>query len=125
MNDGYVLFSRIVPNVDGIFCNTNRNDCCRHSDNPSGGAQGHWYRPNGDEVGSYTMELANNPRGQFFYRNRESGVVRLYRNGDPLERGRFHCVIPNANGVNEIRYVNIGECFHILMAHGHWKSLLI
>ena len=123
-NDDYVLASSIVGNSDGILCNTDRSDCCRASDNPNGGAQGHWYRPNGDEVLSYTQELANNSRGQFFARNRGSGIVRLYSQGDPSERGQFRCEIPNASGNNETRYVNIGECFHICMAYGYYIHVL-
>jgi hypothetical protein len=38
-------------------------------------------------------------------------VVRLNRQGNPTERGRFHCEVPNAAGVNVTVYVNIGEWF--------------
>ena len=110
-NNGDVLASSIGDGGDGLLCNTDRSDCCRSSNNPNGGAQGHWYYPNGEEVGSYTEEYANNPHGHFFARNRGSGIVRLYRDGNPSERGRFHCEIPNGSGNIETRYVNIGECF--------------
>ena len=113
-NNGFVLASSIGG--DGILCNTDRNDCCRASDNPNGSAQGHWYRPNGTEVGGYNIEYTNNPRGEFFARNRGSGIVRLYRTGNPSERGRFYCEIPNASGDTETRYVNIGECFIIFIS---------
>ena len=118
-NDGYVLASSIGGNSDGILCNTDRSDCCRASDNPNGGAQGHWYDHEGNEVGGYSMEYTENPNGAFFARKRGSGIVRLYRNGNPTERGRFRCEIPNASGNTETRYVNIGEWFHMVMAYGY------
>ena len=108
-NNSYVLASSIGGNGDGILCKTDRSNCCRASDNPDGGAQVHWYRPNGTVVGGYNIEYASNRRGEFFARNRNHGLVRLYTNGKPSERGQFHCEIPNASGNNETRYVNIGE----------------
>ena len=113
LNNGYVLASSIGGNDDGILCNTDRSDCCRASDNPNGSAQGHWYDPEGNEVGSFTEELAKDSRAtqNFFARNRGSGIVRLYPSGNPSERGRFRCEIPNASGNTETQYVNIGECF--------------
>ena len=92
-------------------CNTDRNDCCRGSDNPNGVAQGHWYDPQGNEVGSFTVEIKEDLGQNFFARNRDHGIVRLYRFRNPSERGRFRCEIPNASGNNETLYVNIGECF--------------
>lgn len=61
-------------------CNTDISDCCGHSDNPNGVAQGHWYYPNGDEVRSHSVEhlLFRDNGGYFFYRNRDHGVVCLY-----------------------------------------------
>ena len=116
-NSGYVLASSIGG--DGILCRTDRSDCCRASDNPNGGAQGHWYRPNGDEVDSFTMENEKHSTRNFFARNRDRGIVRLYPNGNPSERGQFRCEIPNASGNTETHFVNIGECLHILKAHGY------
>ena len=116
-NDGYVLASSIGGDGAGILCNTDRNDCCRASDNPNSGAQGHWYDPEGNEVGSHTVELKRYPTQNFFARNRGSGIVRLYRSENPSERGQFCCEIPNASGNTETRYVNIGEWFHMVMAY--------
>ena len=42
------------------------------------------------------------------------GVVRLNRLGDPPERGRFRCEVPNADGDMVAMYVNIGEYRHEL-----------
>ena len=110
-NDGYVLVTDIGVGVSGLYCNTDRSGCCRGSDAPDGVAQGHWYLSDGTQAGSYTQEIANDPTGNFFTRDRLTGVVRLNRYGNPPERGRFHCEVPNAAGVMVTMYVNIGEWF--------------
>ena len=109
-NNGYVLASSIFPS-GGLQCDTNRRNCCRNLDNPSGGAQGDWYFPDGTIVASYSVEEPKNNYGNFFFRKRERGTVYLSISGTPLERGRFRCEMPNANGITETRYVNIGEYF--------------
>ena len=115
-NDSYVLASSIIPG-GSLICNTSRNDCCSASDNPKGTVQGHWYYPRGNVVNSYSVGYQSRyNNGTFFARSRDSGIVRLYSNGNPQERGRFRCEIPNASGDIETHYVNIGEYFHILMA---------
>ena len=109
-NDGYVLVSAIGSGSTGLHCNTDRSDCCRGSDHPSGIAQGHWYLPNGTEVMTFTAEDDARPEpDNFFSRDRASRVVRLNRNGSPPDRGRFCCEVPDANGVTVTLYVNIGE----------------
>ena len=117
-SDGYVLASDIGADSSGLNCYTDRSDCCRSADGPDGVAQGHWYRPDGTQVGSFTQEGANDPSRNIFYRNRDAGIVRLNRLGDPPERGRFRCEVPDAAGdlVNE--FVNIGEwleCHQLLV----------
>ena len=102
-SDGYVLVSDIGSGGTGLLCNTDRNGCCQDS------GEGHWYRPNGNEVMSHTTEKADNPSGNLFSRDRRTGVVRLNSNGNPIERGRFRCEIPDANGDTVTLYVNIGE----------------
>ena len=108
-NDSYVLANDIGVGFTGLHCNTDRNDCCRGADHPSGVAQGHWYLPDGRQVGSYTQQNANDPTGNFFSRDRSTGVVRLNRNGYPSQRGHFRCEVPDASGVTVNLYVNIGE----------------
>ena len=100
-NDSYVLASNID---DGLRCNTNRSDCCRSED---GSAQGHWYfpAPPGDRV----LIRGTRTTGDYFYRDRYAGQVRLNRVGNPSERGRFRCEIPNADGALVNISVNIGE----------------
>ena len=115
-NDGYVLVSDIGTHRSGLHCNTDRSDCCRGSDHPNYVAQGHWYRPNGSEVMSFTVEDGITPTRSFFSRDRVAGIIRLNRNGIPPDRGRFRCEIPNADGVNVTLYVNIGEWFTIILS---------
>ena len=107
-SDGYVLFTDIAEGAGGLLCHTDRSDCCRASDHPNGGAQGHWYHPDGREVRSFTdVDTPGSPRN-FFYRNRDTGIVRLNRRGTPPERGHFRCEIFNAAGDMVILYVIIG-----------------
>ena len=108
-NDSYVLHTNVGAENTGLLCNTDKNDCCRGTDAPDGVAQGHWYSPDGTQVGTFTDESANDPSRNFFYRNRDAGVVRLNRVGNPSERGRFRCEVPNAAGDIVTVYVNIGE----------------
>ena len=110
-NDGYVHVSDIGIAVSGLYCNTDRSGCCRSSDAADGVAQGHWYLPDGTQVGSYTQESANDFTINFFSRDRFTGVVRLNRRGIPVERGRFRCEVPNADGIMVTMFVNIGEWF--------------
>jgi hypothetical protein len=112
-NDGYVLASDIGYGDTGLHCNTDKSDCCRGADHPNGIVQGDWYRPDGSQVGSFTQEDASHPTRNFFARNRGAGIVRLNHYGNPSERGRFRCEVPNAAGVNVTMYVNIGEWFYI------------
>ena len=103
-NDSNVNFNDIGS---GILCNTDKMNCCRIADHSNGVAQGHWYDPEGNEVGSFTDEYTDNPSGNFFARNRRTGAVRLYRFHFPTKRGRFRCEVPSASGINETLYVNI------------------
>ena len=64
-------------------------------------------------IRDYTTEIADDPNGNFFSRNRGTGIVHLNRNGNPpaADRGHLRCDIPNASGVTVTLYVNIGEWF--------------
>ena len=66
-NDGYVVFSDIGRYDTGLLCNTDRSDCCRGIDASDGVAQGHWYRPDGTQVGSFAQEIANDPTIDLFF----------------------------------------------------------
>ena len=104
-NDVYVLVTDIAEGDGGLLCNTDRSDYCRASD---GVAQGQWYLPDGSQIRSFTDVDTGSPRN-FFYRNRDTGIVRLNRIGTPSERDHFHCEIPNDDGDTVTLYVNIGE----------------
>ena len=110
-NDSYVLASDIGDGSRGLLCHILNNKCCRISDNQNLTAQGHWYHPDGSEVMSFTVYSANCIPGAyaFFSRNRDAGIVRLNRYGNPSERGRFLCEIPDTFGDIVNLYVNIGE----------------
>ena len=108
-NDGYVIVNDIGIGMTGLHCNTDRSDCCHASDHPDDVAQGQWYYPDGSEVRDYTTESAVNPSGNYFTRDRRAGKVRLNSNGNPPERGRFRCEVPNASGINVTLYANLGE----------------
>ena len=110
-NEGYVLASNIGGGNNALLCTTSRSDCCRGGDHPNGTAQGHWYRPDGTEVMSFTTEFAADPTQNFFSRSRGTGIVLLNRNRNPpqSQRGRYRCVIPDASGMDVTLYVNIGE----------------
>ena len=103
-NDGTVLVTAIGEGSGGLFCNTDRSDCCRATTGVA--AQGHWYFP--DPPGGQVL-IVGTRTGDFFYRDRRDGVVRLNRRNNPTERGRFRCEIPDSAGDLMNLYVNIGE----------------
>ena len=110
-NGGNVLVTDITEGSygvtdGGLLCITDSSGCCRGSDNPNGGGQGEWYFPNGSLVAIQGTRYRD-----IFYRNRGARLVRLNRVGNPPERGRFRCEVPNAAGVMVTIYVNIGEWF--------------
>ena len=104
-NDSYIDVDDIGGgNEDALLCQTNKIDCC-HGNNA---AISNWYFPSGFRVESigYYIDMGHT---SYFTRNRGNSVVRLLRSGAPTERGRFHCVVPNANDEMQTIYVNIGE----------------
>ena len=111
-DDGYVCASDIGVGNRGLHCNTDKIDCCRGYNDTV--AQGHWYHPNGSQVGSFTQIARANRYRNFFFRDRSIGVIRLNRRCDPPERDRFRCEVPNADGEMVPMYVNIGEYYHEL-----------
>ena len=59
---------------------------------------------------SFTAEDQARPEpDNCFSRNRATGIVRMSRYGNPTERGRFRCEIPDADGNTVALYLNIGE----------------
>ena len=124
-SDGYVLASAIGIQSSSLYCNTDRRDCCRASSASDGVARGHWYRPNGTQIGSLMQQSAIYPTRKFFSRDRIRGAVRLNRFGNPSERGRFRCEAPNAAGDNVTVYVNIGEWFVVSSSTASFYKLMI
>ena len=94
-----------------LLCLTDLEDCC--SDTRQ---QGEWYYPDGDdhEVTSDTMRATfqqNRGENQVIGKQQFYGSVRLFRRGNPPERGRFHCELPSQADPsnNQTIYVNICE----------------
>ena len=97
-----------------LLCLTDLEDCCDDSRT----RRGEWYYPDGNQVMSDTV-------GAAFQRNRGAnevingklfyGSVRLYRQGNPPERGRFRCQLSNAANpsANQIIYANICNLIRI------------
>ena len=101
-NNSYVDVDDIGEDDDALLCHTDKPDCC----NPFlvyGIRAGEWYYPNGSRVGiqgGYQDE---------FYRNRRAQVVRLNRRqGTFTARGLFRCEVPDASGIIQTVFVNIG-----------------
>ena len=101
-NNSYVDVDDIGEADAALLCHTNKIDCCRFF------REGEWYFPNSSQVQTEAWHYSSG-FSEFFYRNRQEQAVRLNRRGNPLERGHFHCVIPDANYVNQILNVNICE----------------
>lgn len=114
-NNGYVDVNDIgaggdtgINDIEGLLCLTNKIDCCADGQVVGGETLGHWIFPNGTIVGSRRSNI-DAGRTDYFYRNRFQSVVRLLRVGNPSERGRYRCEVPNADDVNQTVYVNIGN----------------
>ena len=92
-----------------LLCLTDLEDCCNNQHT----RQGEWYYPDGNMVSPSGGNKFRRNRGanevvndQPFY-----GSVRLFRQGNPPERGRFRCELPNAANpfVSRVLYANICE----------------
>ena len=93
-----------------LLCVTDLGDCCNYPHT----RQGDWYYPNGSIV-------SFDSGGDKFRRNRGAnqvindqqfyGSVRLWHQGNPPERGRFRCELPNSANPfsNRILYAHIRE----------------
>ena len=87
---------------DALNCVTNLVACCNSAQQNVRAHLGDWYYPDGSTV-------VNDAVGTSFRRNRGLSVIRLWRRGDPLQRGRFRCELPDNQLVNQTNYVNICE----------------
>ena len=83
---------------NALLCLTDNRACCGRAQT-GGFILGDWYYPNSTEV----PNLGN---GRGFYRNRGQSVVRMHHRRDEVT-GIFHCVIPDATGVNQTIYIGV------------------
>ena len=105
-DDGYVNIEDIHVGAQGsndnsnsLLCHTDASDCCSGMSGPSS----EWFLPDGTTVISGTTL-------QGYQRNRNAGVVRLYRlSAPPTARGRFRCEIEDSTGTQQTLYANIRE----------------
>ena len=105
INDGYIAIDHIAnTNQEAVLCHTNNETCCVNGQT----LPGDWYFPDDTIVNSFTQNRFRHT-GPFFARNRgtDPSVIRLYRVGEPQERGRFRCGIPDAAGTLQELYINI------------------
>ena len=105
VNDGYVNIEDIGSTADGdsLLCQTDAPGCRGHNGQQS---PGDWFLPNG------ALLDPTEPKGGYRI-SRSTCVVRLYRDldsADSAQRGRFRCVIPENNRVDQTHYVNICKC---------------
>ena len=106
-NDGYVNVDDIGFGDDSnaLLCHTDKTDCCKSPYM----VNGNWHFPNGTVVeGFKAIMQSGKGTSNILARNRgNNGVVRLYRLGNPTDRGHFYCVVPNAAGDDQTIYVNL------------------
>ena len=116
-NDSFVAIDDIpdliptdgVESYDVLNCRTDLVACCNAGLQMLPASVGAWYYPNGTELSFDTDPLG----GTTFRRNRLLRNVRLWRRGNPPERGRFYCELPDAQNVNHTNYINICELNYI------------
>ena len=111
-NDGYIPLDLIDSDSGKIMCHTNHTDCC-NSEDMMRQPLGDWYFPDGSIVSGKNENLIRDAT-PYFVRNRGNHVIRLFRNNDTTmssppraQRGRFRCVVPNDQDINQTYYVNI------------------
>ena len=109
-----------VCDAQALLCHTDKRDCCSPPQTSSRNKLGDWYFPNRTAIVAIT-ETFEKGLHDYFARNRDLGVIRLYVSGVPLERGRFQCEVPNANDVMETLYANICELMAIIYFVEHSK----
>ena len=96
VNGSAVLLTGIGEGNNSLLCLTNNTQCCRGSDNPSGGGFGEWYFPDG------TLVPDGQDANRSIYRNRDTSVVRLNRrNNATSPTGVYRCEVPDASGTNQ------------------------
>ena len=89
-NNSDILITDIGEGQNALLCLTSLIQCCHDSDTPSGeGTLGRWLYPNGSTIGEMS-------KGEYFYTDRGSSMVRLNRrNNVTSPSGQFCCEIPD------------------------------
>ena len=105
--DELILMYETVSTNPALNCTTDLRECCHTSVPGVSQNLGDWHYPDGSKV---AFDIVG--QNTIFRRNRAQSVVRLWRRGYPMERGRFRCELLNAQRVNQITYVNICELSH-------------
>ena len=96
---------RTAQHDSTLLCVTDLVDCCETQ------RLGNWYFPDGTLVPMNAGFGFQSNRGNYENVNGRqfNGSVRLYRLYSPPTRGRFRCVLPNADNVNQTLYAYIGK----------------
>ena len=123
-NNSYVDIDSIGSNETGaLLCHTNRTGCCSGSISPNEPVEGsNWYYPNDTVV---RMAMADNSTTDnvctaAFNSNRGQDEILLFQNPgcySARKTGRFRCVIPDDNDINQTLYVNICELHFCNIVH--------
>ncbi len=96
LNDTVVVMEDIGEGLDALLCYSTYNSCCY---------SGEFFYPNGSAIpiGSHGLDL---------YRNRGKGLgfIRLNRRRNVTSpEGRYQCLVPIGNGLNQSLFINIGK----------------
>ena len=97
-NNSLVTLENIGDGHNSLLCITNLTACCQSS-YTGGVAIGNWFFPNGTRV----ISAGNN---WDFYRTRGQMVVNMIRRVGG-EDGIYHCVILDAENVNQTIYIGV------------------
>ena len=96
--------------ANALMCVTDLVECCNARQQRLPQSLGEWYYPNGSLVAFGSVGTT------VFRRSRDQSFIRLWRSGNPMERGHFRCELPDAQRVNQTNYVNICELSHEFMS---------
>lgn len=111
-NNSFVDVDEIAgkrPVEEGILCHTD------YSGHGHGllqmNTRAGWYFPNGSRVWHHTTfsSVYGHVPANVFLNDTGYGLIRMYVNGRPSERGLFSCKIPDANGTLQVLYVTLGN----------------
>ena len=91
-----------------LQCTTNSTACCTNNFPEMRG--GDYYYPDGGGVVPTQGGATNG-----YYRDRQSGHIRLNRQNTGTINGQFRCEIPSASGVMMTLYINIGEYMYSVL----------